>query len=481
MHNILRYVGRIPAASLALHWAMRRPPSVRGGRAPARPASLGNVIPAPRIRTCMITAIRNAWIVTQDAQRRVLRGDVVVDGERIVSVGPAYDGTADREIDATGDIVMPGLINTHTHIAMTVMKGTLDDMTFPDFLDRSFRIDSDRTDADLEVGTKLGCMEMMRGGTTTFMDLYYSEDVIARATAEAGIRGVLCWCVLDEDKTTQRGSPLENCRRFIDAHSGMRKIVPGVGLQGVYVCGEETCVAAKALSDERSAPMNLHLSETMGEVNEHKRRTGMRPAEWLCSIGALGERSVAAHSAYLTMREVRLMGEAGMSISSCPASNMKLATAGLAPVPQFQAAGVNVSVGTDGSTTNNTLDMFAEMRLLGLLQKHGNWDPRVATAQELLDFATVNGARAVGMQDLIGSIEPGKYADIVILDGRAPNLRPLVPENVIANIVYSGNSLNVRTVMCQGDVVVEDGRILTLDTDEVLSGCEDAWGYLCRR
>ncbi len=429
----------------------------------------------------MITAIRNAWIVTQDAQRRVLKGDVVIDGERIVSVGPAYDGTADREIDATGDIVMPGMINTHTHISMSVMKGVVDDLAFPDFLDRTFKIDSDRTDDDLEVGTKLGCMEMMRGGTTTFMDLYYSEDVIAKATQEAGIRGVLCWCVLDEDKTTQKGNPLDNCRRFIETHRGRRKIVPGVGLQGVYVCDEDTCVGAKALSDEMQAPMNFHLSETQGEVNEHKRKTGQRPAEWLSGIGVLGPRGVAAHSAYLTMREVRLMGEAGMSISSCPASNMKLATSGLAPVPQFQQSGVNVTIGTDGSTTNNTLDMFAEMRLLGLLQKFGNWDATVAPAQDLLDFATINGAKAVGMADSIGSIEPGKYADLVILDGKAPNLRPLLPENIIANIVYSGNSLNVKTVMCQGDVVVEDGRITTLDTEDVLARSEDAWRYLCLR
>lgn len=429
----------------------------------------------------MITAIRNAWIVTQDPRRRVLRGDVVVDGERIVSVGPAYDGTADREIDATGDIVMPGMVNTHTHIAMSVMKGVVDDLLFPDFLDKTFRIDSDRTDDDLDLGTRLGCMEMMRGGTTTFMDLYYSEDVIARATMDAGIRGVLCWCVLDEDKTTQKGSPLANCRRFIETHSDRRKIIPGVGLQGVYVCGEETCVGAKALSDEKGAPMNFHLSETRGEVNEHKRLTGMRPAEWLSSIGALSPRGVSAHSAWLTLREVRLMADAGMSVSCCPASNMKLATGGVAPVPEFQAYGVNVSVGTDGSTTNNTLDMFSEMRLLGLLQKSARWDATVTPAQDLLDFATVNGAKAVGMADSIGSIEPGKYADIVILDGKAPNLRPLLPENMISNIVYSGNSLNVKTVMCQGDIVVDDSRIVTLDTEDVLLRSEDAWRALCTR
>lgn len=429
----------------------------------------------------MITAIRNAWIVTQDESRRILKGDVVVDGERIVSVGPEYNGTADIEIDATGDIVMPGMVNTHTHVAMSVMKGVVDDLTFPDFLDKVFRIDSDRTDGDLALGTKLGCMEMMRGGTTTFMDLYYSEDVIARATQEAGIRGVLCWCVLDEDKTTQKGSPLQNCKDFHRRFKDERKIVPGVGLQGVYVCNEETCVGAKEFSDEVGAPMNFHLSETRGEVNDHKRQTGMRPAEWLSNIGVLGPRGVAAHSAWLTLREVRLMGEAGMSISSCPVSNMKLATGGVAPVPEFQKYGVNISIGTDGNTTNNSLDMFSEMKILGLLQKSSRWDPTVTTAQELLDFATINGARAVGMQDSIGSIEPGKYADLVILDGKAPNLRPLVPENIVANIVYSGNSLNVRTVLCQGDVVVRDGEIVTLDTDEVLAGAEDAWRSLCLR
>ncbi len=406
---------------------------------------------------------------------------MVIDGERIISVGSEYDGTADREINAAGDIVMPGMINTHTHVAMSVMKGVVDDLTFSDFLDKVFKIDSDRTDEDLALGTKLGCMEMMRGGTTTFMDLYYSEDVIAKATQEAGIRGVLCWCVLNEECTTQKGNPLQNCKDFHRRFRDERKIVPGVGLQGVYVCSEDTCVEAKEFSDEVSAPMNFHLSETRKEVNDHIRKTGMRPAEWLSSIGALGPRGVAAHSAWLTLREVRLMGEAGMSISSCPVSNMKLATGGVAPVPEFQKYGVNVSIGTDGNTTNNTLDMFAEMKILGLLQKSSRWDPVVTSAQELLDFATVNGARAVGMQDSIGSIELGKYADIVILDGKAPNLRPLVPENIIANIVYSGNSLNVKTVMCQGDVVMEDRNIRTMDTDDILAQSEDACRALCLR
>ncbi|KUE73991.1 metal-dependent hydrolase [Candidatus Methanomethylophilus sp. 1R26] len=429
----------------------------------------------------MLTVFRDAWIVTQNAAREVVRGDVAVEGERIVQVGGKYNGTGDEEIDCSGDIIIPGLVNTHTHIAMSVMKGVVDDLSFDDFLAKVFKIDADRTDADLALGTKIGAAEMMLSGTTTFMDLYYSEDVIAKATQEAGIRGVLCWCCLDEDKTTQNGNPVKNCDRFIQRFSGERKIVPGVGLQGVYVCGEETCVQAKELSDSTGAPMNFHLSETRGEVNAHKRQTGKRPAEWLSSIGVLGPRGVAAHSAWLTMNEVRLMGEAGMSVSSCPCSNMKLATGGVAPVPEFDRYGVNVSLGTDGSTTNNSLDMIGEMKTLGLLQKASRWDPTVTPAQELLDIVTVNGAKAVGMSDRIGSIESGKYADLVVLDGKAPNLRPLVPENIIANLAYSLNQANVKTVMCQGDIVVRDRKVTTMDVPALVGESEEAWRKLCLR
>lgn len=429
----------------------------------------------------MLTVFRDAWIVTQNAAREVVRGDVAVEGEKIVQAGGKYNGTGDEEIDCSGDIIIPGLVNTHTHIAMSVMKGVVDDLSFDDFLAKVFKIDADRTDADLALGTKIGAAEMMLSGTTTYMDLYYSEDVIAKASQEAGIRGVLCWCCLDEDKTTQNGNPVKNCDRFIQRFSGERKVIPGVGLQGVYVCNEETCVQAKGLSDRTGAPMNFHLSETRGEVNAHKRQTGKRPAEWLSSIGVLGPRGVAAHSAWLTMNEVRLMGEAGMSISSCPCSNMKLATGGVAPIPEFDKYGVNVSLGTDGNTTNNALDMIGEMKTLGLLQKASRWDPTVTPAQELLDIVTVNGAKAVGMSDRIGSIEPGKYADLVVLDGKAPNLRPLVPENIIANLAYSLSQANVKTVMCQGDIVVRDRVVTTMDVPALVGESEEAWRRLCLR
>ncbi len=429
----------------------------------------------------MITAIRDAWIVTQDPNRNILKGDVVIENDIITSVGGRYGGSVDRDIDASGDVVMPGMINTHTHVAMAPLKGVCDDLAFPDFLNKVFKIDSDRTDHDLDMGTRLGCAEMMRGGTTTFVDLYYSEDVIAKATQDAGIRGVLCWCCLDEQFTTQKGNPLDNCKHFYETHKDKRKIIPGVGLQGVYVCGEETCVGAKEFADKKDIPLNFHLSETRGEVNDHKKKTGLRPVEWLYNIGALSPNMIAAHSAWLTMNEVRLMGAAGMSASLCAVSNMKLATGGVAPLPEFLQYGVNVTVGTDSNNTNNSLDMFSEMKILGLLHKSSRWDATVAPAQQLLDYCTINGAKAIGMSDKLGSIEKGKYADIVILDGKAPNMRPLLPDNIVANIAYSASSLNVKTVFCQGDMVVEDGRILTLDMPEVLDASEQIWKQLCLR
>jgi len=376
--------------------------------------------------------------------------------------------------------VMPGLINTHTHVAMSVMKGMADDLRFPDFLDRVFSIDRDRTEKDIGIGTKLGCAEMIRSGTTTFVDLYYSEDVIAKAAEEAGIRGILCWCVLDEQFTTQKGNPLDNCRRFCNTHKKMKRSRPGVGLQGVYVCSEDTCRGAKQLSDDLNVPLHFHLSETRSEVNEHKRKTGRRPAEWLNDIGVLSERSIAAHSAWVTMNEVRIMGKAGMSIASCPVSNMKLATGGVAPVPEYMQNNVNVSIGTDGSTTNNSLNMFEEMKILGLLQKSSRWDASVTNAQTLLDLGTINGARAIGMQNDLGSIEPGKYADIIILDGKAPNLRPMTPGTAVSNIVYSASAVNVKTVLCQGGIVMKDRRIKTMNERKIIEASEDAQKLLCR-
>jgi 5-methylthioadenosine/S-adenosylhomocysteine deaminase len=415
--------------------------------------------------------IKDAWVVTQDPNRRVFRGDVLVRNGRIAEIEKITSG-ADEVIQASGDILMPGLINAHNHVAMAVMKGVADDLPFSAFLDKVFSIDARRTDRDIDLGTRLGCLEMIRSGTTTFVDMYYAEDVIAQGVEASGLRAVLCWAVLDQEYTTQKGVPLDNCKRFQERFQGRERIVPGIGLQGVYVCSEETFLGARELADQKGLLLHFHLSETRKEVYDHKAKHGKRPAEWLESIGFLNHRCLAAHSAWLTINEVNALARAGASIASCPVSNMKLATGGVAPIPEMLRAGVNVALGTDGSTTNNSLDMLSEMKFLALLQKSNRWDPTVVRAQQALDFATLNGARAIGMQDALGSIEVGKKADLVILDGRAVNLRPLRPENLVSNIVYSANAGNVKTSICGGQVLMRDRQVLTLDEDRVLTDSE---------
>jgi 5-methylthioadenosine/S-adenosylhomocysteine deaminase len=424
--------------------------------------------------------IKGAHVVTQNASREQIRCDVLVEDGLIRKVGKVQSG-ADEVIEADGDILIPGLVNAHSHVAMSIMKGVADDVPFPKFLERVFAIDSDRQEGDIMLGAQLGLAEMIRSGTTTFVDLYYSEDVIAKAVTESGIRGVLCWAVLDEEYTTQKGVPLDNCKHFHEEFKHVPRITPGIGLQGVYVCSPETFMAAEEFSQRTGALMHFHLSETRKEVYDHKAKTGMRPAEHLESIGVLSERCLAAHAAWLTINEVKALARNKCSVATCPVSNMKLATGGVAPLPEMFTHGVNVSLGTDGSTTNNGLDLLAEMKTLALIQKCYRWDPTVLPAQQVLDIATLGGAKALGMANAIGSIEEGKKADLVILDGKAPNLRPMRPDNLVSNIVYSGNSSNVKTVICDGNVVMRDRKILTMDESMVVAGSERAIKGLLER
>lgn len=418
--------------------------------------------------------IRDANIVTQNPERQVIRGDLVVRDGTIQQVGGTVRGSADTEIDASGDIVIPGLINTHTHVSMSILKSIADDLTFPHFLDRVFAVDAKRTERDIKAGALQGCIEMIRSGTTTFLDLYYSEDIIAEAVEQAGIRGILGWAVLDQQFTTQIGDPLKNCIRFHQEFRGRERIYPAVGLQGIYVCSTETLLGARDYAMENDLLLTFHLSETRKEVSDCKRKEGKRPADYLSSIGFLNDHCVAAHAAWLTINEVRALARAGTKVSSCPCSNMKLGTGGVAPIPEMLQNGVTVSIGTDGSTTNNSLDMFGEMKTLALLQKASRWDPTVLQAQKVLDLATIEAARAVRMDHVLGSIEVGKRADLVILNGKAANLRPVRPESMVSNLVYSSCPGNVKTVICDGSVVMRDNVITTLDEMKVLQEADDA-------
>jgi len=432
-----------------------------------------NTLPEPGGRAYLSILIKNGLIVTQNWKREVIKGDVLVDGGKVAAVGHVKS-KPDEVVDASGCVVIPGLINCHTHVAMTLMRSVADDVKLEGFLEKTFAIDSKRTPEDIEVGAALGCLEMVRSGTTTFLDLYYSQEAIAKSTEEVGLRGYLGWAVLDEELTTQKGKPVRNCESFIKAHKNRPLIKPVVAPQGVYVCGKETLAQARELAAREGTFCHYHLSETRHEVYEHQKKTGKRPVEYLAETGFLSKGDVAAHGVWLTINEVRQLAKTGVAVAHCPTSNMKLASGGVAPLPEMSAEGVTVSLGTDGCSSNNGLDMFLEMKFCSLLHKSNRWDASVLNAQRCLDLATIDAARCLGAEKQLGSIEVGKKADLVVIDCRTPAMTPTTPENAVANLVYAGPSAAVRDTIVEGKFVLRDRKAVTVDETKLLRMAEEA-------
>ena len=421
----------------------------------------------------MSLALRDGLIVTQDAERRVLRGDVLIDGKVVRKVGEVSE-SADTEIDCQGCAILPGLINTHNHVANTLLRGVADDVPLEEMLQASFALDAKLTRRDVQVGALLGCLEMLRGGTTSFVDLFYWEDEVARAVREAGIRGFLAWVTLDEAFTTQRGNPVKNAAAFVRDHRAVDRVHPLIGVQGVYVCGEETFAAAREAAEHEGVMLHGHLSETRREVYDHMEKHGKRPVEWLEQIGFLGRDLLVAHGVWLTLHEVRVLGRHGVKVSHCPVSNMKLASGGVAPVPEMRASDVTVSLGTDSPISNNGLDLFETMKVTSLLHKSTRWDARVLSAQECLDLATREGARALQSEDTLGSIEAGKTADLAVVDLRVPHLTPTTPDTVVANLVYAARAGDIRDVIVDGRLVLRDRGFLDVDEGAVRTRAMEA-------
>ncbi len=409
----------------------------------------------------MSILLKNGWVVTQNAKREIVKADVLIEKNRISQIGDI--GDADQVVDVSDCAIIPGLINAHTHISMTLMRGVADDVNLEGFLEKTFKVDAGRTKEDVELGSRLGAVEMLRAGNTSFVDMYYDQDAVAKAVSDSGIRGFLGWVVLDEQFTTQKGSPLNNAEKFIDQHSGKERIHPLVAAQGVYVCNEETLLGAKDLAYRKDTLLHIHLSETRKEVYEHQEATGLRPADWLGEIGFLCDKLLAAHCAWLTINEIRKMGNAGVSAAHCPVSNMKLASGFEAPIPEMQEHGIAVGLGTDGSSSQNRLDMWGEMKTCALLHKAQRLDATVMNAQRTFDMATIEGARALKMEKEIGSIEEGKLADLAVIDLKHPAMVPTFPQNLISNLVYSCQSDCVLHTIVNGQFAMRNREIITLD------------------
>jgi 5-methylthioadenosine/S-adenosylhomocysteine deaminase len=332
-------------------------------------------------------------------------------------------------------------------------------------------------------GALLGSAEMIMSGTTTFMDMYMYMEEVAKAVDQAGLRAILSYGIVDlfdPAKAQVERKKSESLFNFIRELNSPR-IRFALAPHAPYTCSGDTLLWAKEFAEKNDVLIHIHIAETRKEQADSQKQHGARTVEYLDKIGALSKKMVGAHCVWLTKSEVALLAKSGVSVTHCPVSNMKLASGGVAPLPEMFEAGIAVSLGTDGAASNNTLDMFETMKVCALLHKAHRWDPTVLNAQKVLDLATLEGARALGMEREIGSIEVGKRADIILLDANQPNLNPIYgPETVVSDLVYSASSGNVDTTIVDGNVLMENRQLKSLDLGKILASSQEIANKLSR-
>ncbi len=416
-------------------------------------------------------------VVMDDAGTILDGGAVLVEGDRIAALlEPGAPRPAEaRVIDAADHLVIPGLVNTHGHAAMSLLRGLADDLPLMTWLeDHIFPAEAALVAPDFVYwGTLLSSVEMLKGGTTTFADMYYFRDDVARAAIGAGIRAVTGPHVIGfptPDFATPEAS-LAEAGAFMERYQGHPTLVAGVAAHALYTTPFEAVEAAFRLAEQYDAPFQIHAAEDASEDAAAREATGMGVIEALGSIGALRPGTVLAHSVYLSDEDIERIAAGGAGIAHNPQSNMKLGIARAAPVAAALAAGIPVGLGTDGPASNNDLDMFDEMDAAAKVQKFMLGDPAVLPAETVFRMATMGGARVLNLHDEIGSLEPGKRADIVLLDTRRPGLTPLY--RVYSHLVYAARGSDVATVIVNGRVVVRDREILTVDEEEVMERARD--------
>lgn len=429
----------------------------------------------------MAILFSNATVLPMTAsgdEPRTFTGWVGTDGDRIALV-TASEADAEafrtahpglREIDCRGKLLMPGLVNTHCHAAMTLQRSYADDISLMAWLhDYIWPFEAHQTPDDVKLGMKLGIVEMLLGGVTSFVDMYYFEDRCVEVAERLGIRALL-GCNYFDTNADEVLPQVEEAVRLAAAGSGRVRIA--VAPHSPYTVSPANLVRGKELADKYGLHLMTHISETQDEVRIVREKYGQTSVEHLDALGLLGPKTIGAHCVHVTDSDIGTLAARGVTVSHNPQSNMKISS-GVAPVEKLRAAGALVTIGTDGTCSNNDLDMFEELRTAAFLQKSATGDPVALPAYEALRMATANGARAMGCADgELGVIREGALADLIVVDLQKPHLQPV--HNVVSNVVYCGKASDVETVVVGGRIVVENRRIGGVDLPELYRGVAEA-------
>src|SRR6266436_5118009 len=414
--------------------------------------------------------VSGGTIVTMDGQRRIVEdGAVVVKGDAILALGPRAEieskYAAPQTINAKGKLVLPGFINGHTHAPMTLLRGLKDDVTLEEWLTKSiFPAEAKNvTEEFVRWGTRLAAAEQIRGGVTTFADMYYFEDAIAEETKAAGMRAVLGESILDFPAPDNKSNAamLEYTEKFLKRWQGDALIHAAVAPHSNYTCSQKTLQNSAALARKYSAPILIHVAEMRKELDDSRAKNGTTPVQYLDKLGILGPDMVAAHCIFVDETDRKILAQRQVGCVHNPSSNMMLAS-GVAPVIEERAAGVAVGLGTDGPAgSNNDLDLMEEMDLAAKLQKIAKMDPQALGAKAVVEMATIEGTRALHMEKEIGSLEPGKKADFILIGLDAPNAVPMF--DVYSQLAYSLKATDIETVVIDGRIVMRNHKLLTVD------------------
>ena len=421
--------------------------------------------------------IKNATILNPlgNGKTEEKNADVLIVEDKIAEINETIDeSNAEKVIDASDKILMPGLVNTHTHISMSLLRGIADDLELDTWLnDHIWPMEAHLNKEYCYIGALLGAAEMIKSGTTTFSDMYFYMDGVAQAVEEIGMRAVLSYGMIDFGIEEKRENEFKENISLVKNHHNTAdgRITTMFGPHSIYTTSYELLERVRKEADKYQVGIHIHMNETMKEINDCKEaHQNKRPFEYLDDIGILGSDIVAAHGVWLDQNEIDLIKKYDVKLSHNPCSNMKLAS-GASPIGELLSQGVCVGLGTDGASSNNNLDMFDEMKFAALLQKVSTLNPKLANADEVINMATYNGAKALGID--AGSIEVGKKADIILVDTNQPNMTPM-SNALSSNLVYSANGSNVDTTICNGKVLMENRKLLTVDEGHILSEAKRA-------